>query len=150
MWKVRVAGSIVGSKVSRPITQVLSNFPSVPNGAEAINSTFCSYFSESQYIHLTAETDLEDWDVEISTTEVERMLQRLNPRKATGSDLISTLVYKAASAVLAGPLTHIFNFFIRLRRFPNKWKFSHVVPLSKSCKPDINNLRPISLLPIPS
>ena len=70
--------------------------------------------------------------------------------KAAGSDEVPTRVYKAAAHVLSAPLTHLFNLSIETGRFPKLWKMSHVIPLPKSPQATIDNLRPISLLPVPS
>ena len=52
--------------------------------------------------------------------------------------------------LLSGPLTHIYNLSIKEKRFPNRWKLSHVCPIPKTRSPCLNDLRPISLLPLPS
>ena len=44
----------------------------------------------------------------------------------------------------------MYNQCFRLNIFPDLWKLANVIPLQKPGDPtDVNNLRPISLLPLP-
>ena len=52
--------------------------------------------------------------------------------------------------ILAAPLCHIFHLSISERRIPERWKYSHVSPIPKVPKPQLTDLRPVSLLPLPS
>jgi hypothetical protein len=54
------------------------------------------------------------------------------------------------SALLLAPLlTHIFNLSLALGHLPNDWKIARVTPIykGKGSKEDINNYRPISVIP---
>ena len=70
--------------------------------------------------------------------------------KVTGSDFIPSIIYREAAVALAKPLKFVFDNILKSRNYPLKWKYSHVRVLAKSTSCDINNLRPISLLPVPS
>ena len=56
------------------------------------------------------------------------------------------------NVILALPdhLTYIFNLSIRYNHFPDSWKIANLIPIPKEGNPrDVNNYRPISLLPLP-
>ena len=152
LWKV--VNSTLGTKSSNVMTKLYSDFPSIEAAAEHINRSFASHFSAPTGRRTPAKEEHEDnendWELLISVKDVERKLSQLKPHKASGSDRIPTVVYKHAASVLAGPLTHIFNQSIRERCFPKIWKYSHMIPLPKSQRPNLANIRPISLLPVPS
>ena len=53
--------------------------------------------------------------------------------------------------MFANPLCKLLNLSISTNSFPNHWKTAQVTPLHKGgVRNDINNYRPISVLPIPS
>lgn len=51
--------------------------------------------------------------------------------------------------VLQEQLTYIFNVSLSSNVFPKKWKVANVVVLHGGDRCDVNNYRPISLIPIP-
>ncbi len=85
----------------------------------------------------------------ISREEIEKELNGLNIKKAMGIDSLPPRVLKAAAPVIAGPITHIFNYSLESGSVPRLWKKALVTPIHKAesmIKPD--NYRPISVLPI--
>ncbi|KAH0820914.1 hypothetical protein GEV33_001877 [Tenebrio molitor] len=63
--------------------------------------------------------------------------------------LKSTMIYviKDCGAVLAKPLTYIFNLILKSSIYPVAWKMSHVTPEFKSGnRSDVTSYRPISLI----
>ena len=57
---------------------------------------------------------------------------------------------KDAFEAIPDKLTRLFNLSIAKRKFPEQWKVATVIPLQKvGNKTDVNNFRPISLLPLP-
>ena len=84
----------------------------------------------------------------IDEIQVYKLLENLDPKKATGSDNISNAILKRCSIGLAKPLCIIFNKSIQTGVFPTRWKLANVSPIFKQ-KGDIkkcNFYRPISLL----
>jgi hypothetical protein len=80
---------------------------------------------------------------------VEKQLNGLILKKATGIDQISAKLLKAASPIIAKPLTTIFNLSISGGVVPTMWKTARVTAIHKSG--DLNtlsNYRPISVLPL--
>ena len=64
--------------------------------------------------------------------------------------MVPTFVYKISADIIANPLARIYNSCISSSYFPLAWKEAHVVPTPKCYNASINDLRPISLLCIPS
>ena len=70
-------------------------------------------------------------------------------RKATGLDKIPCKLLKIAADIVASSLTSIFNQSISVGIFPIDWKLARVSPVfKKGKKSDLNNYRPISVIPI--
>ena len=70
-------------------------------------------------------------------------------KKGTGAHDIQALFPKSAATPLSDSIVKICNFSIRSGVFPHMWKHAKVVPLhKKKSQDDVNNYRPISILPI--
>ena len=94
--------------------------------------------------------DSPDWKPVINVESVFKLLSTLKVNKAPGIDKIPTIIYKRAASVLAAPLAHIINVSVLSRRFPVCWKHSIIVPVPKTNPPSRDELRPISLMTVPS
>ncbi|ELU06792.1 hypothetical protein CAPTEDRAFT_40123, partial [Capitella teleta] len=83
--------------------------------------------------------------------QVTSELRNKNTNKANAPNDIPSFVLKNCSQQIAKPLTQIFNASIRLSKVPTQWKNVNVVPVfKKGDKSDVQNYRPISLLPCSS
>ena len=81
-------------------------------------------------------------------TFVRNFLLNLNVRKSTGLDNIGPRILKLSANVIAPTLLFIINKSIYTGKFPRDWKEAKVKPLFKNgSKEDVNNYRPISILP---
>jgi hypothetical protein len=81
--------------------------------------------------------------------EVLTEVLKLNIHKSSGLDGISPNILKMSATVIYESLTHIFNLSLCTGNFPSKLKLARVTPLYKSGDiVDMNNYRPISVLPI--
>ena len=79
---------------------------------------------------------------------VNNFLSNLNVNKATGLDNIGPQILKMSANVITPSILFIVNKSISFNQFPTTWKEAKVKPLFKSgSKDDINNYRPISILP---
>ena len=79
--------------------------------------------------------------------EVSRELAKLNPKKASGPDNITTKIVTSCASQLTAPLTRIYNRGINEACFPCVWKLAKVVALYKKKYHFLpENYRPISLL----
>ena len=80
--------------------------------------------------------------------EIERIISPLH-NSSSGPEGFSSFFIKTASSVLASPTSFIFNFRTENGIFPESLKISKVILIYKSgAKSEVNNYRPISLLPV--
>ena len=85
----------------------------------------------------------------ITKEKVEKYLKNLDLSKATGCDDIGPRILKLSAPFISESIAYICNKSIQVSEFPEKWKEGKVTPLFKSgTKQDINNYRPISILPV--
>ena len=80
---------------------------------------------------------------------VSKELSSVNATKATGLDGINARFLRLSHAYISQPITHIINTSLATAAFPLDWKIAKVTPLFKEgSRNDVNNYRPISVLPI--
>ena len=78
---------------------------------------------------------------------VKKLLDSLNPKKATCPDKISPRILAVSSEALTVPLTNLMNHCITVNAWPSLWKRSNVTPLyKKDSTLDKTNCRPVSVL----
>lgn len=81
-------------------------------------------------------------------TEILKQIERLKPEKSPGPDSIPNEALMVGKAMLLRPLTILFNKILQEQKTPMKWAESRITLLYKKGDPtDVNNYRPISLLP---
>ena len=77
------------------------------------------------------------------------LIDKISSNKASGYDGLSVRVLKKIAPVFANPLCKLLKHSISTSIFPNHLKIAKVTPLHKGgARNDINNYRPISVLPI--
>ena len=97
-----------------------------------------------QHLNLTEPISL----LPTSTDNVLKLLEEINPSKATGLDNIAGKFLKDGAIALAEPITELCNLSILQSKFPEGCKQAKLKPLfKKGSKDDPKNYRPISLLP---
>ena len=75
----------------------------------------------------------------------------MKSKSSSGKDEISSKILKLTPDNMINGLTHIFNLSINKGVFPSELKITKVIPILKKGTPlDVNNYRPISLLPVVS
>ena len=85
----------------------------------------------------------------LTKDKVEKYLKNLDLSKATGTDNIGPRLLKLSASFISESITYICNKSIQNSEFPSKWKEGKVTPLFKNgTKEDVNNYRPISILPV--
>ena len=84
----------------------------------------------------------------VSELEVFNLLSKLQVAKSPGLDGINGKLLKLGRDIISAPLAHIINVSVQSSTFPATWKVSVVVPITKKTKPNLTDLRPISLLPL--
>ena len=84
----------------------------------------------------------------VSQNEVLKKLKAVNPRKATGFDVIPPKLIKLGAVALCGPLSFTINACIETSTFPSELKCAEVSPVFKKGDSSTKeNYRPISILP---
>ena len=79
------------------------------------------------------------------------LLRNIDEKKATGLDMIPSKLLKMAASVVTPSLTAIFTKSIITGIYPTEWKMARVTPVfKKGEKSDLNNYRPISVIPVVS
>ena len=86
---------------------------------------------------------------QIDIEMVENTIQNLNSTKSTGYDGLSIDLIKQIGHIIAEPLSFIINCSLALSIFPEKLKIAKIIPIyKKGDKHQIENYRPISILPV--
>ena len=81
--------------------------------------------------------------------EVEGIIKGQKNKNSAGFDRISNNILKLVNPHTSKVLTEVINTSLETGIVPDRWKVARVIPLFKSGKEnDINNYRPISLLPV--
>ena len=125
--------------------------------AEYINSFFCDVgpqlaqqFENSTWTNTLDKTQCNFHLVETTVAEVYKVINQISIFKASAVEGLSTRVLMDAFLSITDEFTFMFNLSITSGIFPDEWKVATVIPLQKDGnKEDVNNLRPISLLPFP-
>ena len=87
----------------------------------------------------------------VTPADVRRLLEKLDARKATGSDGIPGSLLQQCADLLSYSLAVLFCTSLRTGTIPSAFKLASVVPLYKAGDPSVpTNYRPVSLLPIVS
>ena len=87
---------------------------------------------------------------QIDTAEVIKLAKEINMNKSSAIDGISSRLLRDMILALPDQFTYILNTSIKFNSVPDSWKIASVTPIPKEGNPlDVNNYRPISLLPLP-
>lgn len=88
-------------------------------------------------------------DISVSQPGVLKLLQNLNPRKATGPDNIPARLLHTVAEEISPALTLLFNKSLHSSELPSAWRHAHVHPIfKKGDRSNAANYRPISLTSI--
>ena len=87
--------------------------------------------------------------IEIKPNEVLTILNSLDSNKSCGLDQLPAKILKLTALLIYEPLTQLFNKSLATGKYPTPWKHAKVRPIfkRKGTPSDVNNYRPISLLP---
>lgn len=84
----------------------------------------------------------------LAESEIARIIAKLKDKNSAGIDHISNSMVKRYADYLVAPITHICNLAFETGVFPSAFKTALIKPIYKSGdKGDVNNFRPISILP---
>ena len=152
LWE-KVHGLLGDRRKSDPLASLINSFASNLDAADAINSVLCKVFQRESFDYqpnISADSIINPWYTDITVDKVFWALVNYPSHKAYGADSIPTFLYQCVAHIICIPLCNIFNSSIIERTFPAVWKHSHVIPTPKCASPSINDIRPISLLPVTS
>ena len=101
------------------------------------------------FVHSRLNVDT-DYNIPLLTIkQTIAIIYKISSNKASGYDGLSVRVLKKIAPVFANPLRKLLYLSISTNSFPNHWKKAKVTPLHKGgARNDINNYRPISVLPV--
>ena len=133
-----------------------SQFPLIQDAANAINDELkkiCSF--DAPQLHQNTRDNIRTDDsrshittnLQIDEEKVWAYLKKLKTNKA--SQDIPNILYKKAASIIVAPLTYLFNLSLSRMEVPTIWKTCAVIPVPKSPTPSTNEIRPISLMPVP-
>ena len=81
--------------------------------------------------------------------DVGKCISEMSNKKSAGVDNVSSFLLKLSLPYIVEPLTYVYNRCIETNIFPHALKVAKVIPIPKNKDTsDMNNFRPISLLPI--
>ena len=117
--------------------------------AEALNSQYTSQFTREPDGHLP-DLDCEPVsampDIEFTAPGIEKLLNNLNPAKASGPDLVPARILKLASKELAPVLSLIYQQSYDTVQVPLDWQQANVTAVfKKGDKTNPANYRSVSL-----
>ena len=116
------------------IGEVLAN--AIPNGS----STFSDYLPKISTVFTLQQT---------TTKEICNVIKSIDSKKATALDGISARLVKLGIPIISDSLVKIFNQSVQKGIFPDDLKLAKVIPIFKNGEKDnVNNYRPISILPV--
>lgn len=100
--------------------------------------------------HLKATDSVETMSMRFTIKEVRRVIQKANPKKSPGYDLITNKILQELPDSGIKILTAIYNAMSKLQFIPPHWKTAQIIMILKPGKQpeDPKSYRPISLLPI--
>ena len=89
-------------------------------------------------------------DIFTTEEEIVKLCKDINTMKSSGVENISSTIFKDAFLAIPAQVSFMINNSLQNCIFPDKWKMATIIPLQKEGdSSDVNNLRPISLLPLP-
>ena len=84
-------------------------------------------------------------------SEIKNILSGMQSKNCCGLDEIPMSILKLSPDIILLTLCHIFNLSLGQGKFIDEFKKAKIIPVhEKGSKTDVNNYRPISLLPVKS
>jgi hypothetical protein len=121
--------------------------------ANIINDRLADHFTEppdwsSVTQSITGSGSASPWTTDTSVPNVRTLIRNLNLKKSPGCDNLTPQILRISCDILEGPIAHLFSLSFQQKSIPLQWKKANVIPIPKKKNPSVNDLRPISLLPL--
>ena len=71
------------------------------------------------------------YSIHFSSSDIAKIISRLDPNKALGHDMLSIRMIKLCGNSICKPLSIIFNDCLNEGKFPHEWKKTNAVPAHK-------------------
>lgn len=118
--------------------------------AELLNSYFESVYVDDNghqpVCQMRASADVRLEDVDFSPQIIHTIIKNLKPKTTCDPEGFPPLLLKKLCASLTAPLSLLFNSFMSVRKIPQAWKTSIIIPIFKKDLPsNPKNYRPVSL-----
>jgi len=122
--------------------------------ADLLSSYFKQVFTVENTTNIPTVTqtvpDWQDTDLKLRTEVVKKKQQQLKTDKSPGPDSLHPLLLKECAAVIAKPLSLIFQQSYETGTLPDEWRTAHIVPIfKKGNRTDPADYRPVSLTSLP-
>ena len=89
-------------------------------------------------------------ELRVDEQEVLKEVKKIDVYKSSSINHLSSRILKDAFVAIIPQLTFLYNMSFSCNTFPNLWKIARVIPMQKpGDSSDLNNFRPVSLLPLP-
>ena len=117
--------------------------------AEILNKQYHSVFTpenEDEQIPILNDNYPSMQEIYITVNGTQKLLQNLDPTKATGPDEIPARILKQYAPEFAPHLAYIFNISLTRGEVPTDWRQANVIPIFKKGEKYLaSNYRPVSL-----
>ena len=118
--------------------------------ANTFNDLFSSVYSCKIHENVPTASDqsIKLQDVTFGVLEIENILSKCDDSSSMGSDQVPSFLLRDGCQILAPAVMSLFQVIQKSSHWPKEWKTSYITPLHKNgSTSDVNNYRPISLLP---
>ena len=160
LWKT-LQSLVPGSKANNVSPHSLTHENKVISDKKEMASVFNKFFatigsklgetfnfSDTEHISVPVNGNHFEF-AHVSIFTVQKIISQLDNNKATGLDGINVRALKFGSPIISFYLSHLFNLSLSTGTVPSCWKKKRVTPVfKKGDSDDVNNYRPISILPI--
>ena len=154
----RIANSVLNK--GKSAIPPLFNGPEMLSSASVKAKLFAKNYSKKSNLDdfgislpvFPSRTNMKLHSIFITPKMVKKVIRNVDSSKASGPDCIPVLVLKNCEPELSYILAKLFNKCLKESCFPNCWKVSLVIPLSKNVgeRSTAKNYRPVSLLSVVS
>ena len=154
----RIANSVLNK--GKSAIPPLFNGPEMLSSASVKAKLFAKNYSKKSNLDdfgislpvFPSRTNMKLRSIFITPKMVKKVIRNVDSSKASGPDCIPVLVLKNCEPELSYILAKLFNKCLKESCFPNCWKVSLVIPLSKNVgeRSTAKNYRPVSLLSVVS